>query len=39
MFLDLFSLNHYARRERYKFATPLEAVADIAADEAQYFTV
>ena len=39
MHMDLFSLNHYVRRERCQFATLLEAVADIVADEAQYFTV
>ena len=37
--VDLSRLNHYVRRERYQSPTPAEAVADIAAEEAKFFTV
>ena len=39
MCVDLSRLNRYVRRERYQSPTPAEAVADIAAEEAKYFTV
>ena len=39
MCVDLSRLNQYVKRERYQSPTAAEAVADIAADEAQYFTV
>ena len=39
MCVDLSRLNRYVKRERYQSPTPAEAVADIAADEARYFTV
>ena len=37
--VDLSRLNWFVKRERYQSPTPGEAVADIAADEARYFTV
>ena len=37
--VDLSKLNRYVRREQYQSPTPAEAVADIAASEAQVFTV
>ena len=37
--VDLSRLNRYVRREQYQSPTPAEAVADIAANEAQIFTV
>ena len=37
--VDLSKLNRYVRRERYQSPTPAEAVADIAASEAQVFTI
>jgi len=37
--VDLSRLNRYVRRERYQSPTPVEAVADIAAEEAKFFTV
>ena len=39
MCVDLSRLNRYVKRERYQSPTPAEAVADIVADEAWYFTV
>ena len=39
MCVDLSRLNRYVKRERYQSPTPAEAVADIAAEEACYFTV
>ena len=39
MCVDLSRLNHYVKRERYQSPNPAEAVADIAAEEACYFTV
>ena len=39
MCVDLSWLNRCVRRERYQSPTPAEAVADIAAEEAQIFTV
>ena len=39
MCVDLSHLNKYVRRERYQSPTPAEAVADITADEAKYFTI
>ena len=39
MCVDLSRLNHHVRRERYQSQTPAEAVADIAVEEAKYFTV
>ena len=39
MCVDLSRLNRYVRRERYQSPMPLEAVADIVAEEAQCFTV
>ena len=38
MCVDLSRLNKYVRRERYQSATPTQAVADIAADNAKVFT-
>ena len=37
--VDLSKLNRYVRREKYQSPTPAEAVADIAAEEAKFFTV
>ena len=37
--VDLSHLNRYVRRERYQSSTPAQAVADIAATNAKYFTV
>ena len=39
MCVDLSHLNKYVWRERYQSPTPAEAVADITADEAKYFTI
>ena len=39
MCVDLLHLNRYVRRERYQSPTPAEAIADIAATNAKYFTV
>ena len=39
MCVDLSKLNKFVVRERYMSPTPAEAVADIAAKEAKYFTV
>ena len=37
--VHLFRLNRYVKRERYQSPTPAEAVADISANKAKYFTV
>ena len=37
--VDLSHLSKYVRREGYQLPTPAEAVADITADEAKYFTI
>ena len=37
--VDLSCLNWYVKRERFQSHTPAEAVTDIAASEATYFTV
>ena len=39
MCVDLSRLNRYVRRERYQSCTPAQAVADIAATNAKFFTV
>lgn len=39
MCVDLSHLNRYVQRERYQTPTPAEAIADIAAANAKYFTV
>jgi len=39
MCVDLSKLNKFVVRERYQSPTPAEAVADIAAEDAQYFTI
>lgn len=39
MCVDLSRLNRYVRRERYQSCTPAQAVADIAASDAKFFTV
>jgi len=39
MCVDLSKLNCFALRERYQSPTPVEAVADIAVNEARYFTI
>ena len=39
MCVDLSRLNRYVQRERYQLPSPAEAVADITAEEAKYFTV
>ena len=39
MCVDLSRLNRYVQRERYQATTPAQAVADIAASDAKYFTV
>ena len=39
MCVDLSKLNKYVIQERYMSPTPAEVVADIAAQEAKYFTV
>ena len=39
MCVDLSKLNRFVLRERYQSPTPAEAVADITASEAKYFTV
>ena len=38
MCVDLSHLNKYVRRERYQTPTPAQAVADIAAENAKFFT-
>ncbi len=38
MCVDLSHLNRYVKRERYQSATPAQAVADIAAENARIFT-
>ena len=37
--VDLSRLNKYVRRERYQTTPPAQAVADIAAENAKFFTV
>ena len=39
MCVDLSHLNRYVRRERYQSGTPAQAIADIAAANAKFFTV
>ena len=39
MYVHLSTLNRYVKRERYQSPTPLEAVADISAEEARCVTV
>ena len=39
MCVDLSHLNRYVKRERYQSPCPAEAVADIAASKAKYFTI
>ena len=39
MCVDLLHINCYVQRERYQSPTPAEAIADIAATKAKYFTV
>ena len=39
MCIDLSCLNRYVWRERYQSPTPAEAIADITADDAKYFTI
>jgi len=39
MCVDLSHLNHYVQRECDQSPTPAEAVADITASEAKYFTI
>jgi len=39
MCIDLSKLNKFVVRERYQLPTPVEAVVNIAAEEAQYFTI
>ena len=39
MCVDLSKLNRFVLRERYQSPAPAEAVADITANEAKYFTV
>lgn len=39
MCVDLSKLNRYIQWERYQSPTPAEAVADMAAEEAKFFTV
>ena len=39
MCVDLSRLNKYVRRGRYQSPTPAEAIADITADDAKYFTI
>ena len=39
MCVDLSHLNHYVKRELYQSATPAEAVADISATKAKFFTI
>jgi len=39
MCVDLSHLNRFVRRERYQSCSPAEAVADMAASNARYFTV
>ena len=39
MCVDLSYLNHYVRCEQYQSLTPAEAVADITASRAKFFTV
>ena len=37
--VDLSHLNRYVQRERHQSSTPAEAIADIAATKAKYFTM
>ena len=39
MCVDLSHLNRYVKRERYQSPTPAEAIADISACQAKFFTV
>ena len=39
MCVDLSHLNHYVKREKYQPPTPAEAIADISAILAKFFTV
>ena len=39
MCVDLSHLNRYVKRERYQSTSPTEAVADMAASNAKFFTV
>jgi len=39
MCVDLSHLNWFVRREQYQSSTPAQAVADIAATKAKFFTV
>jgi len=39
MCVDLSKLNCFVLRERYQSSTPTETIADIAANEASYFTI
>ena len=39
MCVDLSCLNRYVQREHYQSLTPAEAVEDIAASKAKYFTI
>jgi len=39
MCVDLSHLNRYVKRELYQSATPAEAVADISATKAKFFTI
>ena len=39
MCIDLSRLNKYVQRECYQSPTPAEAIADITADDAKYFTI
>ena len=39
MYVDLSHLNHFVKRERYQSPSPAEAVADMAASIAKFFTV
>ena len=39
MCVDLSHLNRFVMRERYQSVTPTQAVADIAASDAKFFTI
>ena len=39
MCVDLSHLNHFVIREKHQSLTPAQAIADIAASDAKYFTV
>ena len=39
MCVDLSHLNHFVKRERYQSSSPAEAVADMAASNAKFFTI